>query len=112
MDFNYYNLSSLYLYELKSSSASWVQLPFSSSKIKGALILNEWENTGANEDAFLALVEKYSEDTYTNTTGGLYENLAATSLSGELSAWLLDESRKEGDIEAITSDSGYYYVMY
>lgn len=78
----------------------------------GATIVEEWNNTGADEDAFLALVEKYSEDTYTNTTGGLYENLQATNLSDELSTWLLDEARKEGDVEAISSASGYYYVMY
>ncbi len=79
---------------------------------KGALIVDEWKNTGANEEAFLALVEKYSEDTYTNTTGGLYENLPATGLSDELSVWLLDETRKEGDVEAISSSSGYFYVLY
>lgn len=79
---------------------------------KGALIVDEWKNTGANEAAFLALVEKYSEDTYSNTTGGLYENLPATGLSEELKVWLLDEARKEGDVEAIASSTGYYYVMY
>ncbi len=79
---------------------------------KGTTIVDEWKNTGSNEEAFLALVEKYSEDTYTNTTGGLYENLPATGLSDELSAWLLDETRKEGDVEAISSSSGYFYVLY
>ena len=78
----------------------------------GATIVDEWKNTGANEDAFIALVEKYSEDSYTNTTGGLYENLQSTNLSEELSAWLLDDARKAGDVEAIPSTSGYYYVMY
>ncbi len=75
-------------------------------------IMDEWKNTGANEEAFIALVEKYSEDTYTNRTGGLYENLQASTLSETLSSWLLDESRAAGDVEALTASDGYFYVMY
>lgn len=78
----------------------------------GAAIVEEWNNTGADEAAFIALVEKYSTDSYTNTTGGLYENLQATNLTGDLSTWLLDEARKEGDVEALSTSSGTYYVMY
>ncbi len=79
---------------------------------KGEDILSEWETAGGTEDAFIDMVEKYSEDTYTNTNGGLYEELPAASLDESLKSWLYDSSRKEGDTTSITMDDGYTYVMY
>lgn len=78
----------------------------------GAAVTEEWNSTGANEEAFLALVEKYSDDEYTNENGGLYEELAASGLNDDLKEWMLDESRKEGDFTSILSTDGYTYLMY
>lgn len=84
-----------------------------STQGNGAEIVEEWNTTGANEDAFIALVEKHSEDISTITTGGLYENLQASGLDGELSAWMLDESRKPGDVGTVdVTAEGNTYVMY
>lgn len=82
----------------------------STTEDKGEAILEEWNNTGANEDAFSALAEKYSEETFTE--GGLFENLTATALSDELSTWMLDETRKAGDVTAIKATDGLNYVLY
>ncbi|MBQ7954830.1 MAG: hypothetical protein IJ282_03710 [Lachnospiraceae bacterium] len=97
-----------YLDETKSVNVRVI----ATSTDMGATIKEEWNSTGANEDAFIALVEKYSEDTYTKTKGGLFENLTASSLSGELGAWLLDGARQAGDVEAIAVSGDYYYVVY
>lgn len=79
---------------------------------KGAAIVEEWKNTGANEDAFKALVTKYSEDTYSNTNGGLYEGVVKSDLSTDLGNWLWDESRVTGDVGTVSVEGGYYYVLY
>lgn len=78
----------------------------------GEAVTEEWNSTGANEEAFLALVEKYSDDEYTNENGGLYEELAASGLNDDLKEWMLDESRKEGDFTSILSTDSYTYLMY
>ena len=78
----------------------------------GETILAEWNNTGANEEAFIALVEKYSNDTTTNRNGGLYEDLDATRLSDEIGSWMLEEDRASGDVTTINSTDGIHYVFY
>lgn len=81
------------------------------STVNGDDILTEWKDAGSTEDAFISLVEKYSEDIYTNGTGGLYEELPVSSLDDSLKNWLNDTSRKEGDTTTVTVDT-YHYVIY
>lgn len=78
---------------------------------QSAAIEEEFKANGATEDAFIALVEKYSEDTYTNQNGGLYENITASALSEELGDWLLGE-RAYGDMFTAKGSDGYYYALY
>lgn len=77
----------------------------------GEDVLTEWTAAGATEDAFISMVEKYSEDTYTNTNGGLYEELKPSSLDSTMSDWIFDAGRKAGDTTTITED-GVVYVLY
>ena len=77
----------------------------------GEDILAEWNTAGATEDAFIDLVVKYSEDTYTNTNGGLYEELTPSTLDSTMSEWIFAADRKAGDTTTITEDS-VTYVLY
>lgn len=77
----------------------------------GEDILAEWTAAGGTEDAFISLVEKYSEDTYTNQKGGLYEELSESSLDSSLSEWIFGEGRKPGDTTSVAQEE-VTYVMY
>lgn len=74
-------------------------------------ILDGWKNGEATEDSFKALAKEYAEETGL-TSEGFFEGIDASSLDEELSAWLLDDTRKSGDAEAFTTDDGYGYVLY
>ena len=76
-------------------------------------ILAELEAAGNTEEAFIELAEKYSEDTYSNTNGGLYEELSASYLEDEMSQWMNEAGRKPGDIFSYTdADLATNYVLY
>lgn len=77
----------------------------------GETILAELEAAGNTEEAFISLVPKYSEDTYSNTNGGLYEEMLKSSINGELTEWIYAEDRKTGDVTSIKKDE-VTYVMY
>lgn len=79
---------------------------------KNETIMDEWKSTGANENAFALLAEKYSEDTYSNENGGLYEDLAASTISSELAEWMTDEARQPGDVTTIAATDGNFYALY
>ena len=81
-----------------------------STTVAGEDILKEYEEAGATEDAFIALVDKYSEDTYSNNDGGLYKELMSSSLDSNLSEWIF-AGHKAGDTTALT-DNGSNYVLY
>lgn len=81
-----------------------------STSVAGEDILKEYEEAGATEEAFMALVDKYSEDTYSNNDGGLYKELMSSSLDSTLSEWIF-AGHKAGDTTALT-DNGSNYVLY
>ncbi|MBO7095683.1 MAG: hypothetical protein J6V94_01835, partial [Lachnospiraceae bacterium] len=77
----------------------------------GDEIIAEFNSTGASEDAFIALVDKYSDSGTGN--GGLYEGLSGGELPGDLGTWILDASRAKGDVTYYLDEaSGETYVIY
>lgn len=75
-------------------------------------VLDEWLAGEATEESFTELTYLYSEDTGSNTNGGLYENLDADSgFVQEFVDWYMDESRQPGDYGLIRTEYGYH-VMY
>ena len=98
---------SRYLDEVKSVTARIIM----TAADKSEEIKAEFEAKGSTEEAFVALVEKYSEDAYTNLKGGLYEEITASALSEELGDWLSGD-RKAGDFYTGKGSDGYYYAVY
>ena len=77
----------------------------------GDEIIAEFNSTGASEDAFIALVDKYSDSGTGN--GGLYEGLSGGELPGDLGSWILDPARAQGDVTYYLDEaSGETYVIY
>lgn len=81
------------------------------AKAEADRILSEWQSGDKTEDSFAALAEEYSEDTGSNTNGGLYENVKKGETDDNFDAWLFDSTRAVGDTDVIESSYGYH-VMY
>ena len=84
------------------------------AKARAEEILAEYENGDRTEERFAALAEQYSEDTGSNTNGGLYENVAKGQMVEEFDAFCFDE-HKAGDTGIVYGESGSYagyHVMY
>ena len=75
-------------------------------------LLAQWKAGDATEESFAALANEYSEDGGSNTNGGLYSGVtASTSFVPEFLEWCLDENRQIGDTGIIKTDYGYH-IMY
>ena len=84
------------------------------AKARAEEILAEFESGDKTEDNFAALANEYSEDTGSNTNGGLYENVAKGQMVEEFDAFCFD-SHKPGDTGIVYGESGSYagyHVMY
>lgn len=77
-------------------------------------ILAEYEAGEQTEESFAALAEEYSEDSGSNTNGGLYENVPQGQMVEEFDAFCYAE-HEPGDTAIVYGESGSYagyHVMY
>ncbi len=88
-----------------------VQAIKDAAKKKADDTLAQWKAGEATEDSFAAMANDLSEDTGSNTNGGLYEKVYPGQMVKPFSNWCFDESRKAGDTDVVETDYGYH-VMY
>ncbi len=79
---------------------------------KASAAYTDWLVAGADETAFAELAETSSEDTGSNTNGGLYEHLSKGTTMPEFDAWCFDPERKPGDNGTVKTDYGYHLMYY
>lgn len=72
----------------------------------------EWEAAGFTEDKFVSLCEQYSNDTGSNTNGGLYEDVAPGDMVTEFNDWMFDSARAAGDHALIETSYGWHIMSY
>jgi hypothetical protein len=75
---------------------------------KAQEILDSWDGT---EDNFAALAEEYSQDSGSNTNGGLYENVAKGTMATNFNDWCYEDGRKPGDTGIVSTSYGEH-IMY
>ena len=84
------------------------------AKARAEEILAEFNAGDKSEESFATLATLYSEDTGSNTNGGLYENVPQGQMVEEFDKFLF-EGHKSGDTGIVYGESsGYagYHVMY
>ena len=77
-------------------------------------ILQKYESGDKTAEAFGALADEYSQDSSTYE-GGLRENVSKKAYNAEITAWLFDDARVEGDVKGFTDEDThncytFYYV--
>ncbi len=82
-----------------------------STTVSAEDMLAEYNASGANETAFIALVEKYSEDTYSKGNGGLYEELTKSSVGSALNDWVF-AGRTAGEVGTVVEEGSNYLLYY
>ena len=77
-------------------------------------ILKEWKEGKKTEETFADLANAHSDDTATNTTGGLIEKLRINSstFNDDVNDWAFDKARKAGDTKIFEKDDGYEIVYF
>lgn len=69
---------------------------------------DEWKSGDATEDSFAELANTYTQDTGSNTNGGLYDTVTKGMMVEPINDWLFDEARQPGDTEVIEYDGDNY----
>lgn len=78
-------------------------------------LLANWQAGAATEDTFAELANANSDDSGSNTTGGLYELVFMNEMVDPVNDWLFDEARQPGDVGIVTNDDLNYtgsHILY
>ena len=101
----------LFMNSDSSTGAALSDEEIAQKKKDAEAVLEEWKNGSKSEDSFAALATEHTEDSGSQSTGGLYENVRPGQMVAAFNDWCFDENRKVGDTEIIETDYGYH-VMY
>lgn len=74
--------------------------------------LETWKSGDKTEDSFAALAADLSEDTGSQSNGGLYENVLPGTMVAPFDSWIFDAARKEGDAEIVETEYGYHVIYF
>ena len=87
-------------------------------KAKDAIddVYERWTQSGQTEDDFAQLAESFSQDSGSNTKGGLYEHVYKGQMVQEFNDFCFDPARQPGDVSIVFNESdsycGYHLVYY
>ena len=85
------------------------------AKAKAEDLLAQWKEGDATEDSFAEMANEYSEDTGSNTSGGLYTQVYKGQMVTEFNDWCFDPARQAGDTGIVYGESDSYkgyHIMY
>ncbi len=113
--YNTVNVRHILIKAVADENGAYTDEAKAAAKTSAEALLREWESGEATEDSFAELANAKSEDTGSNTNGGLYENVTTGRMVKEFNDWCFDADRKPGDTGIVYGESsGYagYHVMY
>ena len=115
-DNNYYpvNMRHILVSALVDENGNYTEEALADAKESAEAIYAEWKRI-PDEGVFASMANQYSNDSGSNTNGGLYTDIIKNSMVPEINAFLFDPSREVGDTAVVYgSNSGYagYHIVY
>ena len=105
-------------YDITDSDGDGTYSDEEKQKAKAAIddVYARWEQSDQTEDDFAQLANSFSQDSGSNTKGGLYENVYKGQMVQEFNDFCFDPARKPGDVGIVFNESdsycGYHLVYY
>lgn len=98
-------------YDEESATTTYSDEEWDACYTRAEEILNEWLAGEKTEESFGELANTHSEDTGSNTAGGLYTGVTEGYMVEAFNDWCFDESRMPGDYGMVQTPYGWH-VMY
>jgi len=115
---NYYtvNVRHILIKAVASSDGTYSDEAKATAKDKATAVYTQWKDSAKTEDSFASIANASSEDTGSNTKGGLYENVYKGQMVTNFNDWCFAVGRTAGDTGMVFNDSssycGYHIIYY
>lgn len=93
------------------SGTNPTQAEYDEAETKAQELLDQWKSGEATEDSFAELARANSQDTSSAAAGGLISGITSNSTYA-CKDWVVDSTRRAGDVELVKSDYGWHVVYY
>ena len=93
----------------ESGYAVPTQEAMDAAKAEAEAVLAEWNASDKTAESFAALAEEHSDDTGSNTNGGLYSYVYKGQMVPNFNDWCFDSSRQTGDVGLVENAGPNYY---
>lgn len=82
------------------------------AEAKAKEILSQYLAGDKTEDSFATLANENSQDSGSNTNGGLYTGVSQGDTVEAFDAWCFDNGRQVGDTDIVKTSYGYHVMLY
>lgn len=82
------------------------------AEAKAKEILSQYLAGDKTEDSFATLANENSQDSGSNTNGGLYTGVSQGDTVEAFDAWCFDDGRQVGDTDIVKTSYGYHVMLY
>ena len=90
-----------------SDEAAWA-----AAEKKAQALMDQWLAGDMTEETFAAMANEHSDDTGSNTNGGLYTFIREGEMLQAFSDWCFKESHQPGDYGLVKTQIGYHLIYY
>lgn len=94
-----------------SETGDWSEEAWAAALQAAEDVLALWQDD-PTEEHFAELANEYTDDTGSNTNGGLYEDFAPGDMVAGFDDWCFEADRAEGDVEIVQSEFGYHIILF
>ena len=98
------------------ANATPTQEEFDAAEAEAQALLDQWKAGDATEDSFATLAVQNTDDSGSQSTGGLYTGISSTdSLEPNFLNWAMDPTRQPGDTGLVKNESSTiqgWHIMY
>lgn len=99
-----------------AANATPTQEEFDAAEAEAQSLLDQWKAGDATEDSFAALAVQNTDDSGSQSTGGLYTGVSSLSgFDANFQNWALDPARQPGDTGLVKNESSSiqgWHIMY
>ena len=113
-DYNVVNVRHILVQAAADENGQFTDEAKAEAKAKAEELYEQWKSGEATEESFAAMANEHSQDTGSNTNGGLYENVMRGQMVEEFDQFCF-EGHKAGDTDIVYGESlsyAGYHIMY